>query len=320
MFWLRRGPGINRPFMNAVILLALSAITLQVAAGQQALAPATDQSPRISVDVDLVVLHATVSDSHDHLVTDLQEQNFEVYEDGIRQQISLFRHEDVPVAVGLVVDHSASMRRKLPDVSAAARTFVHSSNPQDQMFVINFNENVSLGLPGTVRFSNSGTELERAILNAPAGGKTALYDAVVEALGRVKQSPLNKKVLIVISDGGDNASAHTLAQVTNLAEQSSAIIYTMGIFDEEDADRNPRVLRRLARATGGKAFFPGRTSEVVDICERIAHDIRHQYTIGYAPTNPTRNGGYRSVRVAAQASGHGKLMVRTRTGYLAQAP
>jgi len=291
---------------------------LRISAAQQILPRSSDSDARISVDVDLVVLHATVCDRHGRLITGLQEQNFEVYEDGARQPIRLFRHEDVPVTVGLVVDHSGSMRRKLAEVSAAARIFVQSSNRDDQMFVVNFNEKVSRGLPGAIGFSNDPAELENAILNASAGGKTALYDAIVEALELLKTSTLDKKVLIVISDGGDNASAHTLNQVTKLADQSSAIIYTIGIFDDDDPDRNPGVLKRLARATGGEAFFPDKVSASVEICTRIAREMRNQYTIGYVPTNPTRNGGYRTVRVLAHAPGHGKLIVRTRTGYIAQ--
>ena len=301
-----------------IIGLILVATPCLTANGHQALAPANDQPAHISVDVDLVLLQATVTGRHGRLVSGLTEKNFHAYEDGVPQQICLFRHEDVPVGVGLVVDHSGSMRKKLAEVSAAARTFVHSSNRDDQMFVVNFNENVSLGLPSSIRFSHDATELESAILRAPAGGKTALYDAIVEALEQLRTSILDKKVLIVISDGGDNASTHTLNQVLNLAEQSDAIIYTTGIYDEDDPDRNPHVLRRLARATGGEAFFPEKVTDVVDICTGIARDIRNQYTIGYVPTNPTRNGGHRAIRVVAQAPAQGRLLVRTRTGYIAQ--
>jgi len=301
-----------------IIWLALIATALPGLAGQQALASADEEVPRISVDVDLVVLHATVTKRRAHLVTNLTQDNFQVYENSVPQQIRVFRFEDVPVTVGLVVDHSGSMHSKLAEMSAAARTFVHSSNPDDQMFVVNFNEKVSLGLPGAIHFSNSPTELEGAILRAPAGGKTALYDAIVEGLEHLKASNLDKKVLIVISDGGDNASAHNLNQVLKLADESSAIIYAIGIYDEDDPDRNPRVLRRLARETGGEAFFPDKLNAVVDTCSSIARDIRSQYTIGYVPTNPTRNGGHRTIRVVARAPGHGRLFVRTRAGYIAQ--
>ena len=264
-----------------------------------------------------MVLHATVTDRQGGFVSNLGEQDFEVYENGVPQRIRLFRNEDIPVTVGLVVDHSTTMRPKLAEVSAAARTFVRSSNREDEMFVVNFNEIVSLGLPGTIRFTNNTAELENAITAAPTGGQTALYDAIAKALEELQAGSRDKKVLIVVSDGGDNASARSLAQVMKLAGQSSAVIYTVGVFDEEDPDRNPGVLKRLARATGGEAFLPDQLSEVVAICERIARDIRHQYTIGYVPINPARDGAYRAIRVVARAKGHDRLSVRTRTGYIA---
>jgi VWFA-related protein len=185
------------------------------------------------------------------------------------------------------------------------------------MFVVNFNEIVSLGLPSTIRFTDSTAELEKAIAIAPAGGQTALYDAIAKALGELQAGSRDKKVLIVVSDGGDNASACSLAQVMKLAGESSAVIYTVGLFDENDPDRNPGVLRRLAQATGGEAFLPDEIGKVVAICERIARDIRHQYTIGYVPINRTRDGAYRAIRVVARAKGHDRLSVRTRTGYIA---
>jgi VWFA-related protein len=185
------------------------------------------------------------------------------------------------------------------------------------MFVVNFNEKASLGLPGTTRFTDSAAELENAITTAPAGGQTALYDAIAKALQELQAGSRDKKALIVVSDGGDNASMRSLAQVMKLAEQSSAVIYTVGVFDENDPDRNLGVLKRLAQATGGEAFLPGQLSEVVAICERIARDIRHQYTIGYVPIKPAHDGAYHAIRVLARAKGHDKLSVRTRTGYIA---
>ncbi|MGD0012975.1 MAG: VWA domain-containing protein [Bryobacteraceae bacterium] len=306
-------------------VIALPVLLLAVLAGSagQKAPPARQDSDsgsfRISVDVALVVLHAAVSDRQGGFVSNLGQQDFEVYEDGVPQHIRLFRNEDVPVTVGLVVDHSTTMRPKLEEVAAAARTFVRSSNRQDEMFVVNFNEIVSLGLPGRIRFTDSTAELENAITTAPTGGKTALYDAIAKALEELQASSRDKKVLIVVSDGGDNASARSLDQVMKLAEQSSVVIYTVGLFDEQDPDRNPAVLKRLAQATGGEAFLPDQLSEVVTICKRIARDIRHQYIIGYVPTNAARDGAHRTIRVVAQAAGHGKLLVRTRTGYIAGA-
>ena len=305
---------------KAIALPVLLLIVLAGYAGHQAPPARQDHdsgSLRISVDVALVVLHATVTDRQGGFVSNLGEQDFEVYEDRVPQRIRLFRNEDIPVTVGLVVDHSTTMRPRLAEVTAAARTFVRSSNREDEMFVVNFNEIVSLGLPGAIRFTDSTAELENAITTAPTGGQTALYDAIAKALEELQAGSRDKKVLIVVSDGGDNASARSLAQVMKLAEQSSAVIYTVGVFDEDDPDRNPGVLKRLAQATGGEAFLPDQLSEVVAICERIARDIRHQYTIGYVPTNLTRDGAYRAIRVLARAKGHDGLSVRTRTGYRA---
>ncbi|MGA2722328.1 MAG: VWA domain-containing protein [Bryobacteraceae bacterium] len=318
---MRRGPSRagGRGAAKAIALPTLLLIVLMGYAGHQT-PPAPqdrDSGPlRISVDVALVVLHATVSDRQGGFVSDLGERDFEVYEDGVPQSIRLFSNEDVPVTVGLVVDHSTSMGPKLAEVTAAARAFVRSSNRDDEMFVVNFNERVSLGLPGAIRFTDSTAELGDAIAAAPTGGQTALYDAIAKGLDELQAGSRDKKVLIAVSDGGDNVSAHSLAEVMKLAGQSSAVIYTVGIFEEEDPDRNPGVLKHLAQATGGEAFFPGRIGEVLAICERIARDIRHQYTIGYVPINLAHDGAYHAIRVLARAQGH-KLSVRTRTGYMA---
>jgi len=269
------------------------------------------------VDVDLVELHATVRNRNGGFAGGLRKDNFRVLEDGIRQEIQVFQHEDVPVAVGLIVDNSGSMGPKRRDVTAAALAFVRSSNPQDEMFVVNFNERVSFGLPDTEIFSARAGELERALNGIPASGKTALYDAIETGLDHLKKATLEKKVLIAISDGGDNASHHTLGQVLESAARSDAIVYTVGLFDDYDPDSNPRVLKRIARSTGGEAFLPKELSDVVPICERIAQDIRTQYTIGYVPSNQKLDNTYRTITVTA-AGRHGeKLLVRTRTGYIA---
>jgi VWFA-related protein len=274
------------------------------------------ESYRIAVDVDLVVLHPAVRDRKGRFVSDLREQDFEVYEDGVRQTIRLFQYEDTPVTVGLVVDHSRSMRTRLAQVTAAAGTFARFSNTEDQIFVVNFNENVSLGLPASIPFTNSYAALQDAIANAPAAGMTALYDAIVQGLEHLHHGSRDKKVLLVISDGADNASGHSLSDILKIAQQSSAIIYTVGLFDDGDPDRNPKVLKRLAEETGGEAFFPGQPGAVVSVCEGIAHDIRNQYTIGYVSTNTTPKGVYRPIRVIARSPNHGRLFVRTRAGYL----
>lgn len=277
----------------------------------------TSEPYRLSANADLMVLHPVVRDRKGQFVSNLSQQDFQVYEDGVRQSIRIFAREDIPVTVGLVIDHSGSMRHKLAEVEAAARTFVNASSPQDEMFVINFNDRVTLGLPGSVSFTNRTDELVRAISNTETTGETALYDAVFEALEKVAAGAPEQKVLVVISDGGDNTSTHSLGEVLKKAAMSSALIYCIGIFEEGDPDRNPRVLRSLARVTGGEAFFPAQLDEAVPVCERIARDVRHQYTIGYAPASDAHAGVFHAIRVVAQASSKGKLFVRTRSGYIA---
>jgi Ca-activated chloride channel homolog len=313
---------MNRLYIVPLLLIGLAAAaesqeTLSIAQAQPSIENPPSPPFRISVNVDLVVLQATVRDRNGWFVSDLREQDFEVNEDGRRQSIRLFRHEDVPVTVGLVIDHSGSMSRKLADVVAAARTFVRSSNPEDELFVVNFNEKVTLGLPVAIGLTNDVDALERAISSKPAIGQTALYDAVYKALEQLQSGGPEKKVLIVISDGGDNASAVGLYEVLKKAGLSSAAVYTVGIFDEEDPDRNPDVLRRLARVTGGEAFFPDQNNEVVAVCERIARDIRNQYTIGFVSNSQAPPGTLRMIRMAAHTPGKGKLSVRTRSSYIA---
>ena len=271
----------------------------------------------IKVSVDSVVLRATVQDHKGVLVSGLGKDQFQVYEDGVPQQITYFSHEDIPVTVGMVVDNSGSMGPKRSDVIAAALAFARSSNPEDQMFAVLFNENVSFGLPGNTPFTDKANHLEIALSRIAPDGLTALYDAVAAGLEHLQKGNRDKKVLIVVSDGGDNASKHKLAQIMAMARQSDAIVYTVGIFDENDPDRNPHVLKQLAKDTGGEAFLPESLKDVVPICERIARDIRNQYTVVYTPTNSKQDGTYRGIQVKAAAPGRGGLVVRTRAGYTA---
>jgi len=278
---------------------------------------AAQDQPTISVNVDLVVLHATVRDRKGGFVSGLQKQDFHVFENGQPQEIRVFQAGDVPVAVGLIVDNSGSMGHKKNDVIAAAQAFVHASNPQDQEFVVNFNEDASLGLPPGQAFSSDPAKLASAINRNPPAGLTALYDAVETGLAHLEKSTIDKKVLIVIGDGGDNASHHTLQQVLEAAERSDVIIYTVGLFDPNQEDTNPAVLKRLARATGGEAYLPKLTADVVPVCQRIAQDIRNQYTIGYAPSNPSMDNSFRTIRATATGPHGQKYLVRTREGYIA---
>ena len=279
--------------------------------------PQTPDSFRIYSNVDLVVLYMTVRDRKGDVVFGMEKNNFTVLEDGISQTIESLSHEDLPATIGLVIDNSGSMSTKRVEVNSAALEFARSSNPQDEIFVVNFNEIVSFGLPSHLPFTNQTRDLEQALSATNPDGRTALYDAISYALEHLKQGQRNKKALIVISDGGDNASNHRLDEILAMAIRSEAILYTMGIFDPDDPDRNPRVLEQLARETGGSAFFPQSLGDVTPACNQIAADIRSQYFATYVPTNRKPDGRYRSIRVRASAPGRGRLFVRTRAGYYA---
>ncbi len=272
---------------------------------------------QISVAVDLVVLHASVQDRRGQFIAGLRREDFEVFEDGVRQSLRVFQHEDLAATVGLVIDHSGSMAPKLAEVKSAAGIVARSGHADDELFVVNFNERVTVGLPKGTAFSSNPNDIENAIWRTPTGGMTALYDALGIALDRLKTGSRERKALIVVSDGGDNASSRHLAEVMNQAERSSAIIYTIGIFDAEDPDKNPGVLKRLAQTTGGSAFFPAAPGELNGIAVAIARDLRNQYTLGYVSTNASHAGGWRAIRVRAKNAQEGKLQVRTRSGYFA---
>ncbi|HEU5335753.1 MAG TPA: VWA domain-containing protein, partial [Terriglobales bacterium] len=265
--------------------------------------------------VEEVILHATVYDEHDHMVTDLGKTDFQVFEDGVLQKITSFRREDIPVAVGIVIDNSGSMRDKRPAVNQAAVNFVRSSNPQDEVFVVNFNDEYYLDQD----FTASIPKLKDALEKIEARGGTALYDAIVASADHLKkQARLEKKVLLVVTDGEDNASRESLEQaVRRLQAENGPTVYTIGLLGGERQRRARRALATIAEDTGGVSFFPKDLSEVDRITQEVAHDIRNQYTIGYRPTRPQSQGGYRSIKVLAHAHGYKKLQVRTRTGYYA---
>lgn len=306
---------------RGLAVLALSAF----ATGQNPAPPAslpTDAPYTINVEVREVLLHATVKNRKGTPVAGLQRENFQVFEDRVLQQIRHFSQKDIPVTVGLVIDNSGSMRTRKAEVIAASLAFADSSNPLDQMFLVNFNENVTFGLPPTLPFTDQRDQLRSALATVKANGKTALYDAVVVALGHLQHGTFDKKVLIVVSDGADNASGHTRDQMLALAKRSEAIVYGVGIYEPDDPDnRQPReALQALAEATGGEAFFPETLREVRPICERIAAQIRNQYTLSYVPARSGPDGTYRHIQVRAATPGGRGLAVTTRRGYVAQAP
>ncbi len=269
-------------------------------------------------DVDEVMLHATVIDDKQHIVTTLDRGAFTVFEDGKPQNIISFHHVDIPVAMGIVIDNSGSMREKRGKVNQAALNLVRSSNPKDEVFVVNFNDEYYLDQD----FTNDLLKLKEALEKIDARGGTALYDAVVASAEHLKRfAHLEKKVLFVVTDGEDNASNETLEQaVKHLQDENGPSVYAIGILgDEEHPKRARKALEIIAQHTGGIAFFPKTLDEVDAISKSVANDIRNQYAIGYKPTNPRGNGGFRQIHVEAKAKGHGKMMVRTKSGYYAGA-
>ncbi len=310
------------------VLLALSfSISVRLGAQQPASPPQPAQKKdeyRIRTDVNLVVLHASVLDDRGRFVPGLQQENFRVFEDKVEQKLALFKREDIPVTVGLVIDNSGSMRDKRERVNLSSLTFVKTSNPDDQVFVVNFNDDYYLDLDKD--FTNDINELKEALERIDSRGSTALYDAIVGSLDHLKKGTRDKKVLLVITDGEDNASRigngnpQRALELTMLeAQKSDAVIYAIGLLGHERAAKKARrALESLAAATGGLAIFPEALGDVEAVCTQIAHDIRNQYTLAYYPSNFRKDGSFRSVKVeVVPPRGHGKISVRTRTGYYA---
>jgi VWFA-related protein len=296
------------------VSLILAIVLGQLAFGQK------DANPRdfkLSVDVDLVVFNVTVTDSKGRSVKGLSKDDFRIIEAGQEQSIQFVRPEDIPATVGLVIDNSGSMRRKRPDVIEAAMAFAESSNPEDEIFLVNFNERVFMGLPRGVPFTSDLAQLRTALGNTRAEGKTALYDAVSSALKHLEAGTHQRKALVVISDGGDNASAERESSVLSLAEQSNATIYTIDIDDPDDKDQNPKVLQDLAKLSGGEAYRPKSLEDLPDVWRKIARGIRNQYTIAYVSKNQTHDGRFRNVKVLATGKDGKPLRVRARKGYVA---
>src|SRR3954468_18314754 len=266
--------------------------------------------------VNEVTLSATVLDARRHLVTNLAENNFAVYEDNQPQKITFFKRQDIPVSIGIVVDNSGSMRTKPAAVTKAVLNLIQASNPQDEVFVVNFNDDPYLDQD----FTNKLGPLREALDRVDSRGGTALYDAVIASADHLaKGAKKEKKVLLVITDGVDNESRESLeSAIRKVQDDNGPTIYTIGILgDEPGIKRAKRALQSLSDQTGGVAFFPKDLMEVDEISQEVARDIRNQYTLTYKPTNPRSNGGYRKVKVEARAPGYKDLQVRTRDGYFA---
>src|ERR1700722_3649879 len=322
----------TRSHRFAIFFLALASFCLtapRVRAQGSIPGPPPPQNPGqqkgvIKANVDLVVLHATVDDEKGQFVGDLKQDNFRVFEDKVEQKISLFSRDDIPVTMGLVIDNSGSMREKRAQVNEAAITFVKTSNPRDEAFVVNFNDEYYLDL--NEDFTSDQKELNEALSRIDSRGSTALYDAIIGSLDHLKKGHKDKRVLLVITDGDDDASSKSFAYTLKVAVESNAVIYAIGVFSDDDRKNNKKMVRKstkdlteLAEATGGLAFFPPRLEDVDPVCVQVARDIRNQYTLGYYPTNTATDGTFRAVKVdLIEPKGKGKLSLRTRSGYYAR--
>jgi Ca-activated chloride channel family protein len=300
--------------IGAVTAVAWALIPLY---GQTPDAKVPEESPVFTfrTDTRLVDLHASVIDKQGHLVLNLPESAFKVYENGIQQEIKMFRREDVPVSLGLIIDNSASMHDKRAKVASAALALVGVSNPQDEVFIMNFNEEASIEQD----YTSNIKQLEAALRTINSRGQTAMRDALRMGIEHLRHGgKKEKKILLVVTDGEDNSSVETLDHVIQSAQQNGVIIYGVGLLSDDEPrerERAKQALDALTFATGGQAWYPQELSEVDGIAREVAHEIRNQYIIGYTPIDQSLDGKYRKIRVTVTAPGDPS--VRTRAGYYA---
>jgi Ca-activated chloride channel homolog len=276
----------------------------------------------LHTDVEEVALNCSVLDGN-RMVPDLKKENFQVFEDGVKQKLISFQHNDLPVSIALVVDNSGSMSRKRPSVNKSTLDLIEASNPQDEAFVVNFSDKAFIDQ----EFTSDVNKLRNALNHYTAPSGTALYDAVAASADELATDAKHpKQVLILITDGDDNYSTFTLEQTIRRVQQlSGPVIYSIGLlFGDEDMSRDDvkkarRALEMLSTETGGVAYFPKNIEQIDLIAAEVARDIRNQYTLGYHSSKPTTASGFRRVEVRAEGKGQGKLIVRTRTGYFPMA-
>ena len=296
--------------------LLSSLLLLAIAAPAQNPLPPPPDTPTFKSDTRLVVLPVTVADKSGKLIPNLPQTAFKVYENGAEQPIKLFRREDVPVSLGIIVDNSGSMRDKRLKVETAATDLAKNSNPQDELFVVNFNDEAFLDVP----FTNDMKKLEQGLARIDSRGGTAMRDAISMSIDYMKETgKKEKKVILVVTDGNDTASSGTLEKLVNKAQKGEVLIYAIGLLNEEErreAKKAKRVLDELTSASGGVAYYPKDLTEVDKIALQVAHEIRNQYTIAYTPTIQALDGSFRQIKVTVAGAGRTAL-VRTRMGYYA---
>lgn len=301
------------------VLYLCTLLLLYTAAEMQAYNLSGRESvPAISVSSDLVLLPVHVTDHRGNFVSGLNKENFVVYEEKEPQTLTVFQREDVPVSVGLIVDHSASMEPKLSNVAAAVAAFAKSGNPNDEAFVVNFSDKVNVERLGSEPFTRISDKLADAVKAPSATGRTALYDALMQGITHVQRGRWERKALIVVSDGGDNASSYRQSDVVKLARQFDVVIYSVTLTGGQRKDENPKTLMQLCRETGGVAFLPDSQQSISDVTLEIARDLRQQYTLGFVPDQKKISSSFRKLDVHVSAPQLGRVNIRTRRGYVAQ--
>lgn len=317
---MRRRNNLLKKIMFAGALMAPIAFVSVHAFGQALKTPekTSEQDsgePVFSTETRLVQLPVTVSDKNGRLLTSLPQSAFQVFENGVPQTIKLFKREDVPISLGLIIDNSGSMREKRAAVESAALTLVKDSNKQDEVFVVNFNDEAYLDAD----FTNDISVMEQGLTKIDSRGGTAMRDAIRMSIDHLKdKGKRDKKVILVVTDGNDNASNMGLEALVRLAQQDDVLVYAIGLLTDEEkreANKAKRALNLLVDSTGGKVYYPKEVSEVEKIAHQVAYDIRNQYTIGYTPSNSALDGTFRSIKVTVKAPGNPQ--VRTRSGYYA---
>ena len=307
---------LRRSKFKGLKIFSAFSLFLALAAVSRLAAQNSEESATFRSDTRLVVLHATVVDKSGRLITTLPESAFHVFENGVPQKVKQFKREDVPVSMGLVIDNSGSMRDKRQKVAAAAVALVKDSNKDDEAFVVNFNDDAYLDTPD---FTSDINVLNQALSKIDSRGGTAMREAISMSIDHMKQkAKRDKKVILVVTDGNDNASSISLENLVRKAQQSEVIVYAIGLLSEEEkreAKRAKRALDLLTEATGGQAYYPKELTEVERIAHQVAHDIRNQYIITYTPEPSVLDGSFRQIKVVANGPGH--PTVRTRTGYYA---
>jgi Ca-activated chloride channel family protein len=294
------------------VVIAIAFVATSGAAPQ-----AQSDRPSFTAESELVVLHVTVKDNQGRYVAGLPQESFSILEDGRPQTIPFFSSEDAPVTVGLLIDNSGSMYSSRELVLAAVTSFVEHSNPRDEVFALLFNETIRSALSPDMPFTSDLAVLRGALSHAILPrGRTALYDAIDAGQDYLTRGQYERKALVVVSDGGDNASDTTFEQILNRTQASNVVIHGVGLVDPVEQESNPKRLKQLAQASGGVMFRPNNVRQVAEALERVALDIRSAYTLGYAPVDKAAHGFHR-IRVAVRAPNGRKVDVRTRAGYVA---